>query len=119
QADGLYRVSAEVAGHWRTLYDCSLDPWLPVDYETSNWYVSTHPESRFTSNLICARVDAAGRHTLLNRDYAHYRPGSAAEKYEGLERAELERLLGEVFGINLAAVPLLGQTLDRLYREVP
>lgn len=117
QADGLYRVSAEVAGQWRTLYDCSLEPWLPVDYETSNWYVCTHPESRFTSNLICARVDAGGRHALLNRDYARYRPGVAPEKHEGLERAELERVLAEVLGINLAAVPGLGQTLDRLYRE--
>lgn len=114
---GLYRVSSLVAGIWQPLYECSLEPFLPVDYETANWYVSTHPASRFVTNLICSRVDAGVRHVLLDRRHALYRGDGSSEVHEARSRKELEALLTDTFRINVAAAPASMQALDRLFEE--
>ena len=74
-----YCVASQVAGVWQPLYACSLEPFLPVDYETANWYVSTHPASRFVTNLICSRVDGSGRLVLLDRRLSRYHADGSAE----------------------------------------
>jgi len=114
---GLYRVSSLVAGTWQPLYECSLEPFLPVDYETANWYVSTHPASRFVTNLICSRVDDGVRHVLLDRRHALYRGDGSSEVREVRSREELGELLSGIFRINVAAAPASLQALDRLFEE--
>ena len=48
-------MQAEVREQWRPLYRFDLQPQLPIDYEPINWYLSTHPQSRFVNNLVVAR----------------------------------------------------------------
>ncbi|MDX3904298.1 MAG: arylamine N-acetyltransferase [Pigmentiphaga sp.] len=56
-----WRLQADVRGEWRTLYRFGIEPDFPPDYEIANYYLSTHPESPFVSNLIAARATAQGR----------------------------------------------------------
>lgn len=114
----LYRIASLVAGTWQPLYECSLEPFLPVDYETANWYVSTHPASRFVTNLICSRVDGDARHVLLDRRYSRYHADGSAEIREIDSRPELENLLATSLRINLASLPDLAPALDRLFEEL-
>lgn len=55
-------------GHWQDLYAFSDEPQLAVDYEVANYYVSTHPDSRFTNTLTAQRVDSDVRYVLRNRE---------------------------------------------------
>ena len=113
--DELYRVAALVADQWQPLYECSLDAYLPVDYETANWYVSTHPQSRFVNHLICSRVDASGRHVLLDTHYSHYRLDAAPESRNAATPEELRSLLQTTFGIGLDELQDLEPKLASLF----
>jgi N-hydroxyarylamine O-acetyltransferase len=70
QDAGEFVMQASVRGEWRPLYRFDLQPQLAADYEPINWYLSTHPESRFVKNLIAARVTPDRRYALLNRELA-------------------------------------------------
>src|SRR5690606_7978931 len=59
-----YLLEALVGGEWQSLSEFDTRPQLPVDYELSNWYISTHPEARFVNHLIAALPAPDGRHTL-------------------------------------------------------
>lgn len=51
---------------WSRVYRFDLQPVEWIDYETSNWYTSTSPDSIFANSLIVTRVLAESRLTLLN-----------------------------------------------------
>lgn len=55
---------------WKPLYEFDLRPQQLIDYEVSNHWVSTHPASPFTSNLMAARTDPRRRFTLRNNELA-------------------------------------------------
>jgi N-hydroxyarylamine O-acetyltransferase len=98
---------------WETLYRFGLEEQLLQDYESPNWYRSTHPTSLFVQNLIVTRPVPGRRLTLFNNRLSETRIdtgvttvrllGSAAEIAEALERdfgivlpqprADLERAL--------------------------
>jgi N-hydroxyarylamine O-acetyltransferase len=113
--DGLYTLSALVAGHWQPLYCFSLERQLPIDYETANWYVSTHPQSRFVNQLIAGRVDTLGRHALLDKRYTWHQPGHASESIELQNQDELRAVLKERLLINLDGLPALDEKLATLF----
>jgi N-hydroxyarylamine O-acetyltransferase len=87
---------------WRDLYAFSTAPVEPVDIEVSNWFTSTHPESRFTSRLLVTRHDDDGSRTTLS-DFAGELTLSV-QTPTGSEREPVERdcipsLLVERFGL--------------------
>ncbi|CAE6785224.1 arylamine N-acetyltransferase family protein [Paraburkholderia haematera] len=51
---------------WARVYRFDLHPVEWIDYETSNWYTSSAPDSIFLSNLIVCRVLPESRLTLRN-----------------------------------------------------
>jgi N-hydroxyarylamine O-acetyltransferase len=51
---------------WRDLYAFSPAPVEPIDIEVSNWFTSSHPESRFTNRLLVTRHDENGSRTTLS-----------------------------------------------------
>lgn len=113
--DGLYTLSALVAGQWQPLYCFSLERQLPVDYETANWYVSTHPQSRFVNQLIAGRADSHGRHALLDKRYTWHQPGRASASIELQNQHELRTVLKERLLINLDALPALDDKMATLF----
>ena len=112
--DDGFIVAARIGKQWQDLYRITLEPFLPVDYETANWYVSTHPESRFVNGLICCRPDRNGRHTLNNNRYSRYLPGQVPQAAELHSADELLALLRDIFLIDIDALPGLEHQLERI-----
>ena len=114
---GLYTVEAWVKEQWQPLYHVSLDPCAPADYETGNWYVSTHPESRFVNQLIASRPDTQGRHALLDRRYTRHLPQQESIVTELLTAQELRAVLQNSFCIRLDELQQLDSRINSLFPE--
>lgn len=110
QNDGLFLLQANLDNSWRNLYQFDLQPQLPVDYEVSNWYVSTHPDSRFVNSLILTMPGKDCRHTLQNNILTtHHISGEKDRKTLTSVDALLD-CLQHTFGLQLPAT----LDLDRL-----
>jgi N-hydroxyarylamine O-acetyltransferase len=51
---------------WTPMYRFTLERAELADYESGNWYTSTHPASLFTSNLLAERLTPEVRTSLFN-----------------------------------------------------
>lgn len=114
ERDGEWRMQSQVRGQWLTLYRFDLRPSQMVDYVVANHYVSTHPASRFPSNLIAARTTADRRRSLLNREFTMRRPGQEPERHRLPDSAAIRRVLEEEFLLRLPAHAGLDRRLDEL-----
>ena len=116
-ADG-YTLRANVAGDWRAMYIFDLQRQEDIDYVVGNWYVSTHPESSFTRQLMVARTGEGWRRTLNNGSFAIHRMGAESERHQVANVDELIDLLKTEFGIQAPAHARLRQVLERLIQGV-
>lgn len=114
---GYYTVEARLRDEWQALYRVSLDPCLPPDYETANWYVSTHPDSRFVKQLIASRPDAGGRHALLDRRYTHHLLQQPSVVTELATPEELREVLQRHFHLRIDELPQLDASIQSLFNE--
>jgi N-hydroxyarylamine O-acetyltransferase len=100
--DGDYfEVQTTIGGERISLHRFSLEAQLPSDYEVSNWYCSTHPESRFISDLMVARLPPGKRLGLLNRRFSIHYPDGRTERRELNGAREIAEVLETEFGIAL------------------
>ncbi|MGF6226446.1 N-hydroxyarylamine O-acetyltransferase [Inquilinus ginsengisoli] len=106
------KLQAKTGEEWRSLYRFDLQEQWPVDYETANWYLATHPDSHFVTGLIAARPQPGSRHALRNADYAVHRLDGGTERRTLADAAEVKAVLTEMFG--LALPDGLDQALARL-----
>ena len=109
-----YTLRAKGGEEWRPMYIFDLPRQEDVDYAVGNWYVSTHPDSSFSRQLMVARTGDGWRRTLNNGSFAIHRTGHASDRHEVADVAELIDLLQLEFGIRLPAHAGLRQTLARL-----
>jgi N-hydroxyarylamine O-acetyltransferase len=112
EESGEWTVQSLRDGEWVDLYAFTLEPQLAVDFEVTNHYVSTHPQSRFVQTLTAQRLAADARHTLVNRDYSVDR-GVETSRFTLPDDRELLELLAEVFGLHLprdTRFSVLGET---------
>jgi N-hydroxyarylamine O-acetyltransferase len=109
-----FLMQAKLGGEWKALHRFDLQPQLLPDYEVANWYVSTHPESRFVKNLTVAMPANGRRYALFNRDFSvHHLDGPS--EHRGLAGSrEIRQVLQEVFGLPLSNDAELDDALDRL-----
>ncbi|WP_047531285.1 arylamine N-acetyltransferase family protein [Pseudomonas sp. 11/12A] len=112
-ADG-YILSARVADEWRAMYIFDLQRQEDIDYAVGNWYVSTHPESTFTRQLMVARTGEGWRRTLNNGSFAIHRLGRDSERRQVADVQELIDLLESEFDIRVPPQATLVRTLERL-----
>lgn len=113
--DGPELVLQTVAsGEWRDVYGFLPQPAPPVDLETSNWWVSTHPHSPFVTGLVVSAQTADGtRTTLSNWGALELMVQTPAEHtVTPVTPDSVPELLAEHFG-------LAGFTLDDDGRVVP
>jgi N-hydroxyarylamine O-acetyltransferase len=100
--DGLLVLQTATDAGWRDLYAFSPVPVQPVDIEVSNWFTSTHPDSRFTNRLLVTRHDEDGSRITLS-DFAGDMTLSAhtptGSEREPVERDCVTSLLVERFGL--------------------
>jgi len=111
QSGWRYRVISEgallvlqtaVDGNWEDLYAFSTEVVQEIDIEVGNWFTSTHPQSRFVTNLlITAHDEHAVRSTLS--DFAGELTLSVSSPTqrtrEPVAEADVPRVLAEVFGL--------------------
>lgn len=111
--DGVdFTLEMRLADRWAALYRFRLEPQNPIDFEMANWFTATHPGTRFTQNLICARVDGARRINLVNRSLITRAADGPAETRDIASAAELGAVLDTQFGLE-CPVPL-----DALWERV-
>ena len=96
-----FDVQTEVNGSWTTLYRFMVEEQLPQDYEVSNWYCATHPESRFTTELMVARLPAGRRLGMLNNRLSVHYPDGRTERRELKSADEIAAVLENDFTIRL------------------
>lgn len=109
-----YVMQARIDGAWKALYRFGLQEQHQVDYEVANWYVSTHPNSRFVTGLIAARPDVDRRYALLNNQLAVHHLNGRTERQVLRSAAELRAVLAGPFKIAVPDSPDLDHALARL-----
>jgi N-hydroxyarylamine O-acetyltransferase len=113
EAGQTYQVQAHIGQEWKSLYQFDLQEQEIPDYEVSNWYVSTHPNSLFTTSLIVARPDTNCRYAMRNNHLiTHYLNGR--KEHRVLKTvSELREVLEDKFRLRLPAIAHLDSTLQR------
>jgi N-hydroxyarylamine O-acetyltransferase len=115
--DGFFMQLA-IGGEWKTLHRFDLQEQLLPDYELANWYVSTHPQSRFVNNLTVAMPAADRRYALFNTEFAmHHRDGRSEHRVLA-GAAETRQVMREVFGLTPPDSPDFDAALERLRAAV-
>ena len=115
--EDLFEMQVNIGAEWMGLYRFDLQKQLPVDYEVSNWYTSTHPSSQFVTNLMAARADTGCRHTLLDNSYALRFPDAPSEKRTLNSVEEMREILENVFLIALPDSQELDKALERTVHQ--
>ncbi len=109
----------KIGDDWVSLYRFSLAEQLLPDYEMANWYISTHPNSRFVTGLLAARPAPDRRYGLLNNQLTvHHRTGGKDRRLITSVTDMRETLEGE-FRIVLPDAPELDGALARLIANAP
>jgi N-hydroxyarylamine O-acetyltransferase len=98
---GFYRMDVEIGPHWKPLYRFDLQEQFLIDYEVTNWYLSTNPRSRFVTDLVAARADRERRYALRNTDFAVHYPGGSTDRRSLTTVAELRDVLTGPLGLSL------------------
>jgi N-hydroxyarylamine O-acetyltransferase len=99
---GLWTVQSRQGSAWTDLYAFTLEPQHLVDFEMASYYVSTHPESRFTQTLIAQSIATDARYMLHNRELTVDR-GAGMENRVLAGDGELLEVLAGTFGLRFPA----------------
>lgn len=109
-----YIMQAFLGREWKPLYRFDLQEQQIPDYEVSNWYVSTHPTSRFVTSLMMARPDSDCRYALLNNQLTtHYLDGRT-EKRVLTTVKDFHTTLEDVFHVQIPAIATLDSALQQV-----
>lgn len=110
-------LSARAGDEWRTLYRMRRHEMHGCDYVASSYFLSTHPASIFTGNLMLARAGRDRRWTLFNRDLAEYR-GDGTVVRRTLDSADaLIAAVRDTFSLPLDERPELAEPLRALFPD--
>ena len=99
--DALYVLQSHRREGWFDLYSFTLEPQYPVDYQVSNYYTSTFPESLFVTNLVVQRPGQHTRLSLMNRKFTEAKPGGAPQQIDLAGEGEVLEILTRRFGLEL------------------
>jgi len=111
-------MQAYIGQEWKSLYRFELQEQQLADYEVSNWYVSTHPNSLFVTTLIAARPDTDCRYALRNNQLTtHYLDGRTERRVLSTV-TELRTALKDVFGLKLPASANLDSALQQVVQPI-
>ncbi|MEP0909882.1 arylamine N-acetyltransferase [Leptolyngbya sp. GB1-A1] len=113
-----YTMQAKLGEAWKPLYTFDLQEQHLPDYEVSNWYVASHPDSLFVNHLIVARPDIDCRYSLRNNQLStHYLNGQTEQRVlKTID--ELRTVLEDIFRLTLPAIDSLDRTLQQIVNPV-
>lgn len=108
-----YCLEAQLNQVWKPLYCFDLQAQQRCDYEVSNWYVSTYPQSLFVNSLIAARPGDGCRYALLNNQLTTRYLDGRSEQRLLTTATELHDVLSDEFGLRVPETLDLQQALER------
>jgi N-hydroxyarylamine O-acetyltransferase len=111
--DGL-KMQSRIGDGWQTLYRFDLQEQLQPDYEVSNYFLSSHPNSLFRTSLLAARPAADRRYALLNNRFAVHHVGGPTERRVLKTVAEVRDTLESAFLLALPESAQLDTAIGRL-----
>lgn len=98
-ADGpVHTLQVRLAPGWQDVYRFTLEPAFQADYESGNWWTSTHPTSLFRNALLIERLTPGARYSLLNNRLVERRGGEVIERVLA-DASALGAVLEDVFGL--------------------
>ncbi len=107
-------MQAKIRGDWKTLYRFDIQEQLLPDYEVSNWYVSTHPDSIFVTGFMAARPAQDRRYALRNNEFAVHHLSGSTDRHILTSVAEMRETLESAFRITVPDAPEIDAALARL-----
>jgi N-hydroxyarylamine O-acetyltransferase len=100
-------AGAEIVAHqarlgdtWSDVYVFRLDEVPGVDFEVSNWFTCSHPQSPFLHNLRASLTLPDRRHTILNREFTIRHADGRVVKRTLASPDELLDVLAGFFGLH-------------------
>jgi N-hydroxyarylamine O-acetyltransferase len=105
--EGDFVLQTQIRDRWKSLYRFNLQRHHQVDYEVANWYVSTHPQSLFVSNLIAARPFPGGRYALHNNTLTVHETNGESRQQTLATADDIRAVLESTFGLRLPIDPAL------------
>ncbi|HEY9831530.1 MAG TPA: arylamine N-acetyltransferase [Stenomitos sp.] len=115
--DHTYIMQAYISQEWKSLYRFDLQEQQIPDYEVSNWYLCTHPNSHFVTTLIAAKPDKNCRYALRNNQLTTHHLDGRTERRVLSSVTELRTALEDVFGLKLPVIANLDSALQQLERR--
>ena len=114
---GGFVLEAQVASEWQALYAFDLHEQQIADYEVSNWYLCTHPQSIFLAGVVAARAAPEARHALRNTRYSIHTVDGATERRVIANVDDYLETLSGPFRISLPDAPQLRARLQKVIDE--
>ena len=100
-------LQARLGTRWERIYRVVFLPRVDAEYEISNWYTASHPQSPYLNNLIAARPGTdRTRLTLFNARFTIRYPTGDVDRRTLQGEDDYRSVLADRFGINLSAEDL-------------
>lgn len=112
--DHTYTMQVKLGEAWKSLYRFDLQAQQFPDYEVSNWYVSTHPNSLFVTSLIAAKPTSEHRYALRNNQLTVHSLNGETEQRVLNTVPDLRATLEHEFQIRLPEVAGLDDALQQM-----
>lgn len=106
QLDGerLYYLQTGIKGQWVNTYCFTVDEVYPIDFVVANHYTATHPDSKFTKQVVCNRRTEDGGYYLAGVELKR-RQGQVSETQVIQSPEEYLAILKELFQLEIERVP--------------
>uniref|UniRef100_F4C7H3 Arylamine N-acetyltransferase n=1 Tax=Sphingobacterium sp. (strain 21) TaxID=743722 RepID=F4C7H3_SPHS2 len=114
QKEKFYILQVLQENEWRSIYQFYTEVLESIDYEVANWYVSTHPNSHFTKQLIVAKVDDDGRYTLHDNVLNIRYDSGRKESFLFSTACEVIEVLQHTFNIRTRGLDNLEEVLSAI-----
>ncbi|HUU71281.1 MAG TPA: arylamine N-acetyltransferase [Burkholderiales bacterium] len=102
ETPGAWVLQSQRGDNWNDLYAFSLEPQEDVDLEMANYYVSTHPDSRFVRTLT-VQLPTPGRRQILRNRELMTDSGDELQSVVITSDEELLQVLSQNFDLNFPA----------------
>lgn len=99
------------SNQWENLYSFDSREPFPMDFEVSNWYIATHPESLFRKTVLATLPKEDHRIILAFGEFTRRFPDGSAEKRTITTDAELRSVLLDEFGLPSDEPEIAGASL--------
>ena len=100
-------LQAKLGDKWEHIYRVVSLPRVDAEYEISNWFTGSHPQSPYVNNMIAARPGPnRTRLTLFNARFSVRHASGQVERRTLQGEAEYRSVLADEFGLRLSDADL-------------